>query len=1047
MTSYAPSISLIHARVPGRRRYAVSALRRDDELCARAAQRLRAVDGVTDVRASPLTSTVLVQFASEEACEQIEAALCELFSAVIVHPPVPAAPASGPNLFAGIKAKLQSRAAEPRAPRQTSTQGASGASAQVDAAPAAPPPDSDEAYHALTIEEVFAKIEGRAEGLTGADAAARLAADGPNALRPAPRRSQLRILLDQFASTPVAMLGASALLSAFTGGIGDAVAILAVLGINAGIGYGTESGAERTITSLTAAPNLEVMVLRDGKELRVLTSEIVRGDVVLLSPGVIVPADGRVISAQDLTIDESALTGESMPVGKAALDGFEPHVPLAERVNMVYRGTLVTGGSGRVVIVATADRTEVGRIQSLASGVEQRDTPMQQQLDKLGSQLAVGAGVACAATMGVGILRGQAPLPMLRTAISLGVAAVPEGLPTVAISTLALGLSRMRDEKVLVRQLAAVETLGSVQVVCLDKTGTLTENRMSVVALNAGRSAFAVQDGRLKDSKGAAVEGLGADVATMLHVSVLCSEVELDEVRGACVLKGSPTESALVQLAMDLGIDVREVRNRHPLRSMQRRAERRNYMSTLHDTLSGRFLAVKGRPSEVLAMCAAQLLDGEIVPLSDDERERIETENECLAGRALRMLGIAYLDREGEITHDGDSLPELVWIGLIGMEDPPRPGVADVIASFHTAGIRTVMITGDQSATAQAIGKAVGLSENGSVEIVDSTRLDKLDPEVLSALAQRTHVFSRVSPAHKLQIVQALQRAGYVVAMTGDGINDGPALKAADIGIAMGAGGTTVAREVADVVLSDDKLQTLVLAIQQGRTIYEDIRKAVHFILSTNLSEILYTFASVVAGLGEPLTPMQLLWINLLTDVFPELALAVQPPESDVLARPPRDPHRPMFVREDLLRIGLEGTVITTSVLGAYVWARRALGPGPQASTVGFTALTLAQLLHAISARSEHHSIFDREHLARNPWLVAAISGTILLQLGASFIPGLRSLLGTVPMTPRAWGVSLAAAGTPFLVNEALKLTARRERGTPASPMPSAVPEGVASAV
>ncbi len=540
---------------------------------------------------------------------------------------------------------------------------------------------------------------------------------------------------------------------------------------------------------------------------------------------------------------------------------------------------------------------------------------------------------------------------MFRTATSLGVAAVPEGLPTVAVTTLALGLARMRREHVIVRQLAAVEALGSVQVLCLDKTGTLTLNRMTVASVELGLSMFQVDQGKLVSAEGHSVSPDSPDLQQLLLLSVLCSEVKIEQAQGLYVLSGSPTESALVQLALDTGMDAKARRIAHPRVEMQRRAHARSYMTTLHETQDGVLLAVKGRPCEVLALCSFYLRDGQRRPIGEQERAQIDADNQRMAGRALRVLGFAYDDRSSP---QEESPQGLVWLGLVGMEDPTRVGAKDVIAQFQRAGVHTVMITGDQSATAQAVGQQIGLANGGGkLEIVDSTTLDSVDAHVLEALTQRADVFARVSPAHKLQIVRALQRSGLVVAMTGDGINDGPALKAADVGIAMGVAGSSAAREVADVVLEDDDLRSLVRAIEQGRTIYDDIRKAVHFILATNLSEILYTFVSVSRCDDEPLSPFQLLWINLLTDVLPELALAMQPSEVNVLETPPRHPAQPMFNKTDALRIALEGTVITGSALSAYLWTAQRAGMGPRARTVGFTSLTLAQLLHAVSARSE----------------------------------------------------------------------------------------------
>jgi Ca2+-transporting ATPase len=1030
------AVRIVHSSVPGRARYAVKALQQNAKLANLVEQTLGSAPGVREVRANPVTGTVLLLFAHGAARDKLDETLSKLVSnggSAHVHEdspvaPQPAASNSASAVFTKAALGRPLEGVLERLRRLRTSQKVTGASItrhvqlHEQAEVYAP------SWHTLQIDQICKEIRviGPA-GLSASDAEKRLRTEGPNALTPPPRRGELAILVEQLMSTPVLMLGASAVLSAATGGLGDAVAILAVIGINAAIGYVTESGAERSIASLSRAPSPSANVLRDGRTQQIATESVVRGDILVLSSGVFVAADARLVQAEELTVDESSLTGESVPVLKHHETLTDSDAPLGERLDMVYRGTLVTGGSGLAMVVETGPSTEIGRIQALASGVEQNQTPMQKQLDKLGGQLAVGASVACAATLAVGLLRGEQLIPMFRTAVSLAVAAVPEGLPTVAITTLALGLSRMRSQQVFVRQLSAVETLGSVQVVCVDKTGTLTVNRMTVTALHTGLLNYDVSAGQFSGSLGHSGTPADNDLNWLFRVSALCNEVEFADDKGVTVLRGSPTESALVQLALDAGFDARGERAKFPCIRMRRRSQTRNYMSTLHESERGTFALVKGRPSEVLGMCNSYVKGGEPLPLTAEVAAQIEDDNERMAGRALRVLGFAY--REGGHS-DEEELRDMVWVGLVGMEDPPRAGVDEVIARFRRAGVRTVMITGDQSATAQAVAKQVALAEeDGRIEIVDSTRLDRIEPAVLAALANRAHVFARVSPAHKLQIVSALQRSGVVVAMTGDGVNDSPALKAADIGIAMGGGGTTVAREVADVVLEDDELMTLVAAIEQGRTIYDDIRKAVHFILSTNLGEILYTFTCVASGLGDPLTPMQLLWINLLTDVFPELALAVQPPESDVMARPPRDPARPMFTSSDLTRIGVEGTVITGGALAAYLWTRSRSGPGAHAGSVGFTALTLAQLLHAWSTRSETHTIFDRTQLNQNRWLPIAVGGTMALQVVANLIPGVRRILGTVPLSPADWSVALAAAIGPFLINELTKVALRSKPG------------------
>src|SRR4030095_7777790 len=536
----------------------------------------------------------------------------------------------------------------------------------------------------------------------------------------------------------------------------------------------------------------------------------------------------------------------------------------------------------------------------------------------MGRQLVLLSSAVCGLVFGVGLLQGYSALEMLKTAISLAVAAVPEGLPTVATTVLALGIRNMRRHGVLIRRLAAVETLGAVQTVCLDKTGTLTLNRMTVVSVYTGGRDITVSDGTFVGA-GERLEPLDcAELVRLMHVGVLCSESEVVQQQGVYVLHGSPTENALLHMAMTAGLDVVQVRQGYPLLRMQQRAENHNVMSTWHSNHThSQFLAVKGSPSEVLALCSWRMQDGQRVPLTEAERLAIDTANTRMARAALRVLGAAYCEWE---TADGTTPAdaELVWLGLIGMADPIRQGVQDAMEKFHQAGIATIMITGDQSPTAYAIGKELRLARGEQLEILDSKYLMDISPEVMTEIASRVHVFARVSPSHKLQIVQALQQTGKVVAMTGDGINDGPALKAADIGIAMGNTGTDVAREVADVVLEDDNLETMIVAISQGRTIYTNIRKSVHFLRSTNLSEIMVMFTAIAAGLGQPLNAMQLLWINLISDIFPGLALALETPEPDVLSQPPRNPEEPIIKTSDFKRIAFESATLSAGALGAY---------------------------------------------------------------------------------------------------------------------------------
>jgi len=977
---------------------------------------LRARDGVAGVEASTVTATVLVLFDArtvtpDDLVRWVEAALDDLERA----------PAPPPDARDTWRAPRPRSIARPRQRRSVAT------TAVTDGAGAAAPAESRWHVESATTALAMCGADERI-GLTDAAAQERLRIHGPNALSLRPPPSMWELVVGQVEGLPTMLLLASSALSIVTGGFADAVVILAVVGLNAGIGVVTERRAARVIRALTSTTPPSALVLRSGSVRTVPAADVVVGDILVLARGTYVAADARALEATDLTVDESALTGESLPAMKSTTAVARYDVPLGERKCLVYRGTLVTGGGGRAVVVAIGDATEAGRVQRLIQEAARPRTPLQDQLDQLGRQLVGIAGGVAVATLVAGIARGQPLLAIVRATIALAVAAVPEGLPTVSTTTLAAGLRALGRRGLLFRRLEAVEAMGAVQVVCLDKTGTITTNRMRVVEVMTGSGRV-----RADDPRDPADAHRVADLRAQLETAVLCSEATVTEHDGQVRIDGSATESAIIAFALEQGVDVNLLRAACPLLRLDHRADTRMFMATRHACDDGSHLvAVKGRPDEVLARCRWWMVEGEQRPLSPDDRSAIESSNEQMAGLAYRVLGVARRTLRND---DLDGEAELIWQGLLALEDPVRPGVKELIKTLRRAGIRTIMITGDQSTTALAVARAVGLAEDGQIEILDSTRIDALDPEVLRGLVQRVQVFSRVSPTHKLQIVRALQSSGQVVAMTGDGINDGPALRGADVGIAIGREGTEVAREVADVVLQSDDLPVVLQAIARGRTLRVDLRKAVHFVTATNLSELAFMFTAVAGGFGLPLNPKQLLWINLVTDVFPELALAVEPPEGDVLDRPPDDPRRALVGPDDYRRIAIDAGVMTAATLGSFLYAVRRYGIGPQASTLAFNTLLAAQLLHSISARSESHSIFDAGWLAPNRYVTYAVGGGLSLQLLAEFGGSLRRALGTQRLPLRDILVGMSLAGGSFVAIELIKQTriaaTVKDRNTP----------------
>ncbi|WP_107671083.1 HAD-IC family P-type ATPase [Cyanothece sp. BG0011] len=985
-------VKILHATVKGRGRYHVQGLHHSQELKRYLEFNLSIHKAIKSVRASSLTGNILLHFDRDQTGEAIGTLVDTLVQS-----------------YKRTPTQISSRSPQTLTPvTHQQTLVASGVSVP---------------WHLQEIDSIISQLNTSKErGLSQIDAETSLREYGVNALTETPNRSGLDIFIDYFKSVPVALLSGAALLSVLTGGVADAVVIMGVVTINAILGYATESHSERIINSLKHCINPSAWVIREGKLQEIETHNLVLGDILLLQPGSYVPADARLIEVDRLSLDESALTGESLPIRKqeTLITSPQETIPLAERKNMVYRGTFVMGGQGRGVVVATGDLTEMGKIQALVGQTPQPSTPMERQLEQAASQLVWLSSGVCGLVLAIGLLRGYGLLEMVKTSISLAVAAVPEGLPTVATTTLALGILNMRQQKVLIRRLEAIEALGSIQTLCLDKTGTLTTNRMSVLKLCWDGRDIKLADGHFWSGSQPVNPYECDELLKLIHISLLCNDSQIiTHHDGTYVLEGSATENALIEMGISAGVGVEDVKQQYPRLLTYHRSTENNFMATVHRIHESAYLmAVKGNPDEVLERSSTQMVSGQWVRLTEADKQEIKGQNQRMSAQGLRVLGVAY--RQGE-TREIESLPvsNLIWVGLVGMADPIRPGVKESIANFHQAGIKTVMITGDQSHTAYAIGEDLNLSQGQPLKILNSLELTEFSSQGLSDVCEGVHVFARISPANKLEIVKALQQRGLVVAMTGDGINDTPALKVAEVGIAMGHTGTDVAREVADVVLEDDNLETMIIAVSQGRTIYNNIRKSVHFLLSTNLSEIMVMLFATMGGLGQPLNAMQLLWLNLVTDIFPGLGLALEPPEPDVLNRPPRSPDEPIIQSSDFERIVLESTTLSVSALAAYGYGISRYGIGPQASTVAFMSLVTGQLLHALSCRSTR-PLRDQQ-LPPNPYLNVALSGSLALQWVSLASPPLRNLLHVTPLNVADSLVIGSSAILPLVIHEGTK--------------------------
>ncbi|NHN28462.1 calcium-translocating P-type ATPase, SERCA-type [Paenibacillus agricola] len=898
---------------------------------------------------------------------------------------------------------------------------------------------SQKKWYQMTPEEIMvAQNLESSKGLTSTEAMQRLEQYGGNELSDGTKISPILLFLGQFKDFMVLVLVGATLISGLLGEYLDAITIVAIIIMNGILGFVQEYRAERSLRALKelSAPNANVF--RDGVVLQIPAGELVPGDMVLLESGDRIPADLRFIETNSLYAEESALTGESVPVNKHTQVLMGEDIPLGDQRNLGFMGTMVTRGTAKGIIVRTGMDTEMGKIADLIQNTETMQTPLQHRLEQLGKILIVVALVLTLMVVAAGILHGQEPYGMFLAGVSLAVAAIPEGLPAIVTIALAMGVQRMIQRKAIVRKLPSVETLGCASVICSDKTGTLTQNKMTVTHLWLGGDIIEVAGDGYDPQGELTLHGNPVELANnqmlrrLLQVSVLCNNAKLveekeeikhrkqalDEPLSMWSIKGDPTEGALVVLGAKAGMAQPATEALY-----QRVAEfpfdsERKRMSVIVEHQGGRMACTKGATDVLLHQCSYVLWDQMVIPFTTTLRQKVLAANEGMAKNALRVLGFAYRDLKPteNATHEIDVENGLIFIGLAGMIDPPRKEVREAISKCRKAGIKTVMITGDHQATAEAIAKQLGIMPAANGLALNGQQLTLLSDDELDARVQDTCVYARVSPEHKLRIVKSLQRQGHIVAMTGDGVNDAPAIKAADIGIAMGISGTDVSKEAAALVLSDDNFASIVSAIEEGRSIYENIRKFIRYLLASNVGEILVMFLAMMAGLPLPLVPIQILWVNLVTDGLPAMALGVDQAENDLMQQRPRGARENIFARRLGWKIISRGILIGVCTLAAFlIVLHQELGTEAatlvKAQTVAFATLVMAQLIHVFDCRSSR-SIFHRNPL-QNRYLVLAVLSSLLLMLAVLYIERLQPIFKTVALNGQDWIIVLIFAGIP----------------------------------
>ncbi len=892
-----------------------------------------------------------------------------------------------------------------------------------------PETNTNNQWHTISGEETLQSLHSSPTGLTQSEAESRILRFGTNELIAEKRESPLILLFNQFKSLLIIILIIAAGVSFWTDGVAEGISILIIVLLAGVLGFIQEFQADKAIESLQKMASPHAQAIRDGVELHVEASQLVPGDIIILKTGDKIPADGRLIEANNLKIEESSLTGESLAVEKSSgiIEG--KNIPLGDRKNMIYSGTTISYGRGRAVIVATGMKTEFGKIAGMLQSTKNRRTPLQENLDQLGKKLGIFSIALAAAMSGIGLLRGYPFEKMFIWGVALAVAVIPEALPAVVTISLALGVQRMVKRRALIRKLPAVETLGATNIICSDKTGTLTHDEMTIKKIYVSGKMYDVEgagytpEGQYRFEETPVTAKEDKDLHNLLKFGTLCNDTILQNTDGTWSILGDPTEGAIVVAAAKAGIEYSILRDEFPRLDEIPFSSESKRMTTMHK-VKGRLEAYsKGAIEVILNSCNAQYINGEVIELTEEARAHLLAKAASLSENALRVLAVSAKVLTAKVFNQKEIESDMVFVGMVGMFDPPRAEAKTAIDTCFTAGIKPIMITGDNKITAKAIAKSLGILRKGRA--MSGSELDELSDEEFEHIVEETEVFARISPSHKLKIVTALMDKGHIVAMTGDGVNDAPSLKKADIGVAMGITGTDVSKEAADMILTDDNFASIVNAVEEGRSIFENIRKYLVFLLSGNMGTVFALVYTLLAGLKIPLTAVQILFINFIMDGLIAIALGVEPPEPGIMNRKPRNVKEGILNKDTIVLIGFIGILIAIVTTGVYVWAGSSGFTDEQAKTMFFLTLIFARLFNGFNCRSLEQSIFTMKFWSNKGLIISSLVSLAMSILVVS-VPFLQQAFTTTLPNPIEWLGMIVAAFFIIVVVETVKWLFKR---------------------